>query len=200
MGRQRTKTIKNKHAANKSGISASKASSRRPQADGVINSKKPPGRKKPLTTQVKGRPVISELLKKKKKREYTEKELGIPKLNSIVPAGVQKPKGKKKGKVFVDDLESMGTILALVQAEKEGQIESKMMKARQLEELREARKAEAEKKEAERQAKLDDTKNSLRKKRKRNHMEESDKGEVKAIATAGSKAVVSKKKKVAFAE
>lgn len=41
--------------------------------------------------------------KKKKKRTYTEEELGIPKLNMITPAGVQKPKGKKKGKVFVDD-------------------------------------------------------------------------------------------------
>lgn len=41
--------------------------------------------------------------KKKKKRTYTEEELGIPKLNMITPVGVQKPKGKKKGKVFVDD-------------------------------------------------------------------------------------------------
>lgn len=40
---------------------------------------------------------------KKKKRVYTEKELGIPKLNMITPVGVDLPKGKKKGKVFVDD-------------------------------------------------------------------------------------------------
>ena len=40
---------------------------------------------------------------KKKKRVYTDKELGIPKLNTITPVGVEKPKGKKKGKVFVDD-------------------------------------------------------------------------------------------------
>ena len=52
----------------------------------------------------------------------------------------------------------MTTILALVQAEKDGQIESKMIKARQMEEIREARRAEAEKKEAERKAKLDETK------------------------------------------
>lgn len=43
------------------------------------------------------------LLKKKKKREYTEKELDLPKLNTITPVGVVKPKGKKKGKVFIDD-------------------------------------------------------------------------------------------------
>ena len=40
---------------------------------------------------------------KKKRTVYTEKELGIPQLNMIAPVGVEKPKGKKKGKVFVDD-------------------------------------------------------------------------------------------------
>jgi hypothetical protein len=40
---------------------------------------------------------------KKKRRIYTEKELGVPKLNMITPVGVEKPRGKKKGKVFVDD-------------------------------------------------------------------------------------------------
>lgn len=34
---------------------------------------------------------------------YSEKELDIPALNMITPIGVEKPKGKKKGKVFVDD-------------------------------------------------------------------------------------------------
>ncbi len=42
-------------------------------------------------------------MKKKKRRIYTEKELGVPALNMITPVGVEKPKGKKKGKVFVDD-------------------------------------------------------------------------------------------------
>lgn len=40
---------------------------------------------------------------KKKRKVYTEKELGLPKLNMITPVGVEKPRGKKKGKVFVDD-------------------------------------------------------------------------------------------------
>lgn len=91
---------------------------------------------------------------KKKRRTYTDKELGIPTLNMITPAGVQKPKGKKKGKVFVDDQESMMTILAIVNADKEGQIESKMMKARQMEEIREARRKEAEVRQAEKKSKL----------------------------------------------
>lgn len=46
------------------------------------------------------------------------------------------------------------TILAMVQAEKEGNIESKMIRARQMEEIREARKAEAENREAGRKEKL----------------------------------------------
>lgn len=40
---------------------------------------------------------------KKKRRVYNDEELGIPKLNMITPVGVELPKGKKKGKIFVDD-------------------------------------------------------------------------------------------------
>ena len=58
------------------------------------------------------------------------------------------------------------TILAMVNAEKEGQIESKIMKARQMEEIREAKRKEAEKRHGERKEKLEATKDSLRKKRK----------------------------------
>ena len=60
------------------------------------------------------------------------------------------------------------TILAMVNAEKEGQIESKMVKARQMEHIREARKAEQEKKEAERKDKLNKIKDGLRRKRNKN--------------------------------
>lgn len=46
------------------------------------------------------------------------------------------------------------TILAMVNAEKEGQIESKIMKARQLEEIREAKRKEAEARQAEKKSKF----------------------------------------------
>lgn len=46
------------------------------------------------------------------------------------------------------------TILAMVNAEKEGQIESKMMKARQMEEIRDARRKEAETRQEDRKSKL----------------------------------------------
>lgn len=94
----------------------------------------------------------------------------------------------------------MNTILAIVQAEKEGQIESKMIKARQLEEIREARRIEAEKKNEERKNKLEQTKEGLRKKRKRPRTGEDDTDAVvKEASVTGSKAK-KPKKKVAFAE
>ncbi|KAK3946076.1 hypothetical protein QBC46DRAFT_370767 [Diplogelasinospora grovesii] len=197
-----TRTIKNKHAANKSGIVNSKAAaSKKPVGDGVIKSRNKDGKKKPIPgSNVKGRPSFTDLAKKKKKRVYTAKELGIPELNMITPVGVTKPKGKKKGKVFVDDRESMSTILAIVQAEKEGQIESKMIKARQMEEIREARKIEAEKKDQERQARLEETKDVLRKKRKRKShdgkgQDEDDKIIKDAVATSSNATKVKGNKK-----
>lgn len=93
----------------------------------------------------------------------------------------------------------MMTILAMVNADKEGQIESKMMKARQMEEIREARKAEAEKRQEIRKAKLDETKEGMRKKRKRPSAGE-EKDDTKTEATAGTKPLKLKKKKsVSFA-
>lgn len=46
------------------------------------------------------------------------------------------------------------TMLAIVNANKEGQIESKMMKSRQMEEIREARRKEAEARQEQRKSKL----------------------------------------------
>jgi len=99
MAPSRTSTVKSKHGVNKSGIRNSKTSSK-PQSDGVSKSKKPKGKGPPPKPQ-KSAGNLATL--KKKRRVYTEKELGIPALNMITPVGVEKPKGKKKGKVFVDD-------------------------------------------------------------------------------------------------
>ncbi|KAK1599743.1 uncharacterized protein LY79DRAFT_665362 [Colletotrichum navitas] len=202
MAPSKTRTVKNKHASNGSGIKNSKNAAKNAAAtpDGIVRkTRDTPKGTKPLKT--KGKSNLEALLKKRKKKVYTEEELDIPKLNMVTPVGVTKPKGKKKGKVFVDDRESMNTILAMVQAEKEGQIESKMMKARQMEEIREARRIEAEKKEEERKSKLEETKESLRKKRKRaaNGRPENEEN-VNQIAISGSKAAKPKKRKsVSFA-
>lgn len=92
------------------------------------------------------------------------------------------------------------TILAMVNADKEGQIESKMMKARQMEEIREARKAETEKRQEIRKSKLDETKEGMRKKRKRTSAGQGEEKEnVKKEASAGTRPLKLKKKTVSFA-
>lgn len=103
---------------------------------------------------------------KKRTRTYTDKELKLPTLNMITPARVEKARGKKKGKIFVDDEEGMMTILALVNAEKEGQIESKMIKARRMEEIREARRKELEKREEGRKEAWEGVKKGLKRGKK----------------------------------
>ncbi|PFH55821.1 hypothetical protein XA68_17568 [Ophiocordyceps unilateralis] len=193
MAPSRTRTVKNKHAAPKGGARDKRAD--KSATDGVSKSKKKP-KAAPPPKQLKERSAAA-LLKKYKKKTYTDEELGIPKLNMITPAGVIKPRGKKKGKVFIDDTESMETIIAIVQAEKNGQIESKMIKARQMEAIREARKAEAEKKGEEKKAALEDTKKSLRRKRKRRNDDVADES-VKSLTSTGSKAE-KPRKKVSFA-
>jgi 60S ribosomal subunit assembly/export protein LOC1 len=97
----------------------------------------------------------------------------------------------------VDDRESMLTILAMVNADKEGQIESKMMKARQMEEIREARKVEADKRVEDRKSKLDEAKEGLRKKRKRAAAEKKEDGE--SVSLEGTKPMRLRKKSVSFA-
>ena len=104
---------------------------------------------------------------RKKKRVYSEKELDIPLLNGIVPAGIAKPKGEKKGKIFVDDPASMMAIMSVVNAEKEGRIESKITRARQLEEIREAKRVEAEGRRDEKDKAFEERKEGLKKKRRR---------------------------------
>lgn len=84
-----SKDAKSQKGAAKSGTFGAKAKSKVSK-----KSKAPP----PKQQKTKSAAFV-----KKKKRVYTEKELGIPKLNMITPVGVELPKGKKKGKVFVDD-------------------------------------------------------------------------------------------------
>jgi len=145
----------------KKGAKPSSSSSSKPRTKSSSKATKA----RSVPQQVKPKRPVSH--PRKKQRVYTEKELGIPKLNMITPAGIQKQRGKKKGKVFVDDRESMMTILAIVNADKEGQIESKMVKARHMEEIREARRKEQEVRQGEKKSILEDTKDSLRQPRRK---------------------------------
>ncbi|KAJ5873480.1 60S ribosomal subunit assembly/export protein loc1 [Penicillium subrubescens] len=170
------------------------SSSRVSKPSSKKNVKRPP----PQEVKSKAR-TAPENLARKKKRVYTEAELDLPKLNQITPVGVVKPKGKKKGKVFVDDQEGMMTILAMVNAEKEGQIESKMMKARQLEEIREAKKAEAEARMKEKKSKLDAVKDTIRNKKKNKGGNDRAAESSPASSKSGSKSAKGKRKSVSFA-
>lgn len=89
-------------ASNKSGpkkdVKSSTSASKVSKVSKDKKGKRPP----PKEMKNKSRSA-PDMLKKKKKREYTEKELNLPSLNQITPVGVTKPRGKKKGKVFVDD-------------------------------------------------------------------------------------------------
>lgn len=62
----------------------------------------------------------------------------------------------------------------MVNADKEGQIESKMMKARHMEELREARRQEATKKEEMKKSKLESIKSDIKKKKRHKMNNDSD--------------------------
>lgn len=89
------------------------------------------------------------------------------------------------------------TILAMVNAEKEGQIESKIAKARQMEEIREARRKEAEARHEKNNEKLEETKKSF-KKRKQPRSRSADTGEQVDSTRAQGKAR-SSRKRVSFA-
>ena len=100
MAPSRTRTVKNKHAAGKTDSSGKGRGAKHSSSDGVSKSKKPKGPATATQVKEKSRALLA---KRPKKKTYTATELGIPELNMVTPVGVVKPKGKKKGKVFVDD-------------------------------------------------------------------------------------------------
>lgn len=168
--------------ATKVKMGASKGANKRstkPSQSGSSSKVKKSNPIKSRATQHKPAPSTAASLKAKKRPphlRYTEKELKVPQLNGIRPAGVQKLPNKKKGKQFVDDGDGMKTILAMVMAEKEGNIESKMVRARQMEEIREARRVEAEKRAEGKKAGLEERKEEIRKGKNRKK-----RGEVEAV-------------------
>jgi 60S ribosomal subunit assembly/export protein LOC1 len=159
---------------------------------------------KPPPKQQKTKPGVHNPKPAKKRAPiYTDKQLGLQSLNSIVPvshsskAASGKGTGKKTGKVFVDDVEAMQTIMSIVNAEKDGIIESKMIKMRRLEEIREARQKEQEKRDAQKRDVLEDKMAEVKGKRKRKGAADDKRpsGSVDTATTSKPK----KRKSVAFA-
>ncbi|KIX93656.1 uncharacterized protein Z520_10562 [Fonsecaea multimorphosa CBS 102226] len=168
--------------------SSSKSSAKNPKARKSAtttgpSSKKSKITKRPPPKQVKTRPGVhsqtstqgTKPSKRKNQKTYTDKDLNLPALNMITPVSApENPTsharkggtGKKKNKIYIDDEESMRTILAMVNAEKEGQIESKLIKARQMEEIREARRKEMEKRKESKREELEGVKKGLKKGKK----------------------------------
>lgn len=91
-----TRTVRNKSSLIKGG-----------KADKGLKASK--GTQNKISKKIKAPPPKQQKTKstprlvKRKRRVYTDEELGIPKLNMITPVGVELPRGKKKGKIFVDD-------------------------------------------------------------------------------------------------
>lgn len=182
----------------------SSSSSSRTKAKSKI-SRPPPKQQK--TKPNLHNPKAGQPRKAKSKSKYTDKQLAIPAVNSITPANAApsapsnlNARGKKR-KVFVDDEESMRVILGVVQAAKEGDIESKMIKLRKLEEVREARRLEAEKREKtkgrEVEKAVEGMKDQKRKRRRADGKEESGRQENKE--TMRKEDSTKRRKKVAFA-
>ena len=94
-----TKTVRSKHVSKGPNKPSVSSKSRFDSSKSRVSKKS----KVPPPTHQKTKPVQSFAKKPKKQKNYTDEELGIPKLNMITPAGVRAPRGKKKGKVFVDD-------------------------------------------------------------------------------------------------
>ena len=86
-------------------MAPSNGSRKKPVANKAVNTNS----KNKISKRSKPAPPVQQKTKsktgsvKKKRKVYTAEELGIPKLNNIVPVGVDQPKGKNKGKIFVDD-------------------------------------------------------------------------------------------------
>ena len=207
MAPSRTSTIKNPKA-------------RKSATSGPSSKSKSKITKRPPAKQVKTKPGVhsgkasqSGKPSTRRKKIYSAKDLNLPALNMITPvAAPENPTnlakrggaGKKKNKIYIDDEEGMRTILAMVTAEKEGQIESKLMRARQLEEVREARKAEMERRKEGRKEELEGVKDSLKKGKRRREKGDGDgggktKNGVGKVGDGKDRVKSKSKKKVSFA-
>jgi 60S ribosomal subunit assembly/export protein LOC1 len=136
--------------------------------------------------------------KKNEPKVYNEKDLDLPVLNRAIIPGAKRPRGKKGKKFVVEDPSNavqINRIIGEIILTDEKRDMSKLEKAQKLEELRELKRKEIEKKEEAKTSKVEDKKQEIKNKaaKARNDRRK------RAKFTPEEEPTKQKKKKVAFA-